>query len=103
MKEAVLWRISHWVQGKPPEGTENFKACFRDSVRDTQMLDTSSFSYKELSQVDPFSQEIEAFWHDMNVTPFIGVFVAKDGRMPMKWLQRHITMMCAAYTQMKLK
>ena len=42
------------------------------------MLDTSSFSDKELSQVDPFNQEIEAFWHDMNVTPFIGVFVAKD-------------------------
>lgn len=59
--------------------TKPYVVCMNsDHVRDTQMLDTSSFSDKELSQMDSFSQEIEAFWHDMNVTPFIGVFIAKD-------------------------
>lgn len=59
--------------------TKPYVVCMNtDCVRDTQMLDTSNFSDKELSQMDPFSQEIEAFWHDMDVTPFIGVFIAKD-------------------------
>ncbi|MCI8389074.1 MAG: hypothetical protein HFE63_11510 [Clostridiales bacterium] len=59
--------------------TRPYVVCMSSAhVRDTQMLDTNSFSDKELSQMDPFSQETEAFWHDMSVTPFIGVFVAKD-------------------------
>lgn len=77
--ENELFSYSQHLLKEIERKTKPYVVCMNsDRIRDTQMLDTSSFLDKELSQEDPFSQEIEAFWHDMNVTPFIGVFVAKD-------------------------
>lgn len=47
-------------------------------VRDTQMFDTRSFSDNELLQTDPFDAEMEEYWHDAEVTPYIGVLSAKN-------------------------
>lgn len=68
--ENEIFSYSQHLLTKIERTRKPYVVCMNsDRVRDTQMLDTSSFSDKELSQVDPFSQEIEAFWHDMNVTP----------------------------------
>ncbi len=42
-------------------------------VRDAQMFDTSGFTDEELSQIDPFSAEMEQHWFDAEFTPYIGI------------------------------
>lgn len=47
-------------------------------LRDTQMFDTSGFSDDEILQIAPFSPEMENYWRDAEVTPYIGVFSGKN-------------------------
>lgn len=45
-------------------------------VRDAQMFNPEELSERELNEVDIFSETMEMHWHDIDVTPFIGVVKA---------------------------
>lgn len=45
-------------------------------VRDAQMFDPEGLSEMELNETDFFSETMEMHWHDIDVTPFVGVVKA---------------------------
>lgn len=47
-------------------------------VRDAQMFNTTGFTDSQLLEIDPFSDEFEDCWHDMELTPFIAVVSAES-------------------------
>lgn len=52
----------------------------RTFIRDAQMFETDGFDDSELSNLDYFDCEHESRWYDRDVTPYMGIVSASDGK-----------------------